>query len=316
MAYKRKVTIALTGGLGNQLFQLAAALSCADSGTVQILKQQGNPRTNNSGDPELFSFSLPANVKVINGGYFKWLSSKIIGFNLRSGFNRTKWESWLLPVIHFVSSTTLFLLTGRFWSIAVGDNLGFPSSLNLRRNTLLIGYFQTDQFIQQIGVDKFISSQVTPTSIVEEYRKLSELEKPLVMHVRLGDYRNESSIGILSDNYYLANYQSLLSTGKYQKIWLFSDEPNEAIKLFNSNFIHDVRVIDSRNLSSAQTLEIMTFGRGYLIANSTFGWWGAYLTKTANAEVVAPMPWFRTLPEPRYLVPKNWNRAEGFDQLE
>ena len=316
MAYKRRVTIALTGGLGNQLFQLAAALSCAGSGTVQILKQQGNPRLNNSGDPELFSFSLPENVRVINGGYFKWLSSKIIGYNLRSGFNPTKWEIKFLPLIHFVSSLTLFLVTGRFWSIAAGDNLGFPSSLHLRRNTLLIGYFQTDRFIQQIGVDNFISSPVIPTSVVEDYRKLSELEKPLVLHVRLGDYRSEANIGILSDKYYLANYQSLLSTGKYQKIWLFSDEPNEAIKLFNSNFIHDVRVIDSRNLSSAQTLEIMTFGRGYLIANSTFGWWGAYLTKNANAEVVAPMPWFRTLPEPRYLVPKNWNRAEGFDQLE
>ena len=313
MAYKRSVTIALTGGLGNQLFQIAAALSCAGSGTVQILKQQGNPRTNSSGDPELFSFSLPENVRVIKGGYFKWLSSKIIGFNLRTGFKPTKWELRLLPIIHFVSSTTLFLLTGRFWSIAVGDNLGFPSPLKLRRNTLLIGYFQTDQFIQQIGIDKFITSKAALNSSVEKYRKLSELEMPLVVHVRLGDYRSEASIGILSDKYYLANYQSLLSTGKYQKIWLFSDEPDDAIKLFDSSLIPHVRVIDSQNLSSAQTLEIMTFGKGYLIANSTFSWWGAYLSKTANAEVIAPMPWFKNLPEPRYLVPKNWNRAKGFD---
>jgi hypothetical protein len=316
MAYKRTITIALTGGLGNQLFQLAAALSCAGSGTVHILKQQGNPRKNISGDPELFSFSLPKNVRVIKGGYFKWFSSKIIGFNLRMGFKPTKWELRLLPVIHFVSSATLFLLTGRFWSIASGNNLGFPTSLNLRRSTLLIGYFQTDRFIQQIGVDKFIGSPAITTSLVEEYRKLSEIEKPLVMHVRLGDYRNELNIGILSDNYYFANYQFLWSTGKYQKIWLFSDEPEEAIKLFDSSLIPYVRVIDSQNLSSAQTLEVMTFGKGYLIANSTFSWWGAYLSKTANAEVIAPMPWFKNLPEPRYLVPKNWNRAEGFDRLE
>jgi hypothetical protein len=221
-----------------------------------------------------------------------------------------------LPLIHFLSSACLFLLTGRIWSIAAGDNLGFPSSLNLRRNTLLIGYFQTDRFIEQIGVDKFISGSATLNSVVEEYRELSKLEMPLVMHVRLGDYRNESKIGILSDNYYLDNYQFLWSTGKYQKIWLFSDEPNEAIKLLHSNLIPYVRVIDSHNLSSAQTLEVMTFGKGYLIANSTFSWWGAYLSKTANAEVIAPLPWFKNLPEPRFLVPKNWNRAEGFDQLE
>jgi hypothetical protein len=310
---RRTITIAPTGGLGNQLFQLAAALSCAGSGTVQILKQQGNPRTNNSGNPELFSFSLPENVRVINGGYFKWLSSKIIGFNLRVGFNPTEWEKKFLPLIHSVSRTTLFLLTGRFWAIAVADNIGFPSYLNLRRNTLLIGYFQTDRYIKQIGIDNFISRPLTLNSLVDEYRRLSEMEMPLVVHVRLGDYRSEASIGILSSNYYSANYQSLLSAGKYKKIWLFSDEPDEAIKLFGSSLISDVRVIDSRKLSSAQTLEVMTFGKGYLIANSTFGWWGAYLSKTADAEVVAPIPWFRNLPEPRYLVPKNWHRAEGFN---
>ncbi len=316
MTNRKKVTIALTGGLGNQLFQLAAALSCAGSGTVQVLKQQGNPRTNKSGDPELFSFSLPENVRIINGGYFRWLSSKIIGYNLRSGFNPSKWEKKFAPLIHFVSSGMLFILTGRFWSITVADDVGFPSSLNLGRNTLLIGYFQTDRFIQQIGVGNFISSQETQNPVVEEYRRLSELEMPLVMHVRLGDYRGEAGIGMLSNSYYLANYQSLLSTREYRKIWLFSDEPNEALKFLNSSLTLAVRVIDSQNLSSAQTLEVMTFGKGYLIANSTFSWWGAYLSNTANAEVVAPLPWFRNLPEPRYLVPKNWNRAEGFRQLE
>ncbi len=316
MANRRTITIALTGGLGNQLFQLAAALSCAGNGTVQILKQQGKPRTNNSGNPELLSFSLPENVRVISGGYFKWLSSKIIGYNLRVGFNPTEWERRFLPYIHFLSSTSLFLLTGRFWAIAVADNIGFPSSLNLRRNTLLIGYFQTDRFIKQIGIHNFISRPPSIDSLVDEYRRLSELEMPLVVHVRLGDYRSEANIGILSSNYYSANYQSLLSTGKYQKIWLFSDEPDEAIKLFSSNLIPKVRVIDSLKLSSAQTLEVMTFGKGYLIANSTFGWWGAYLSKTANAKVIAPMPWFINLPEPKFLVPENWYRAEGFNQLD
>ncbi len=316
MAYKRTITIALTGGLGNQLFQLAAALSYAGNGTVHILKQQGNPRKNKLGEPEIFSFSLPSNVTVINGGYLKWLSSRIIGFNLRTGFSPTKLESRLLRLIRAVSSITLFILTGRIWKIAVADNLGFPSSLKLKRHTLLIGYFQTDKFIQQLGIHKFIGGTEETSAEITEYQKLSEIEMPLVVHVRRGDYRGEENIGILSDHYYLANYQSLWNTGKYQKIWLFSDEPDEAIKLFDSSLIPYVRVIDSQNLSSAQTLELMTFGKGYLIANSTFSWWGAYLSKTANAEVIAPMPWFKNLPEPRFLVPKNWNRAEGFDRLE
>jgi hypothetical protein len=316
MKNRKKVTIALTGGLGNQLFQLAAALHYAAGGEVLILENQGNPRRNKSGSPELFSYSLPANVRVIRGGYFNLVSSKIIGFNLRAGFSPKKWEKKLLPAIRFGSSVALFLLLGKFWSIAVGDNLGFPSSLKIKRNTLLIGYFQTDRFIRQIGIDNFIGDSKVSNPEVERYRKLSELELPLVIHVRLGDYRNEPKIGTLSYMYYLSNYGSLLSSGNYRKIWLFSDEPEEAIKLLKSNVVHDFRVIESQNLSSAQILEIMTFGKGYLIANSTFSWWGAYLSKTSNAAVIAPEPWFRNLPEPRYLIPTNWNRAKGFDELE
>jgi rhodanese-related sulfurtransferase len=316
VASKRNVTIALTGGLGNQLFQLAAALSYAQSETVQILTQQGKPRKNVAGQPELLSFSLPTNVRIIDGGYFKWLSSKIIGFNLRSGFNPKKSELGLLPLIQSISKVVLFALTGHRWELAVADNIGRPTKLKLERNTLLIGYFQTDAYIQDIGVENFVCGLATRNPVVEEHRKLSELEQPLVVHVRLGDYKNENSIGVVRPEYYFENSKKLFSSGKYRSIWLFSDEPDEAIKLIEPELLDKVRVIDSRDLSSAETLELMTFGKGYLIANSTFGWWGAYLSKSSNPDVTAPTPWFKKLSEPRELVPVGWNRAQGFDLLE
>lgn len=316
MDNKRKVTIVLTGGLGNQLFQLAAALSYSQSGTVQILAEQGKPRKNTDGEPELLSFSLPSNVKVISGGYFKWLSSKIIGFNLRSGFSPRKFESKLLPYIRLVSSIVLFGLTGQRWRLAVADNIGRPTDLKLGRNTLLVGYFQTSRYIHDIGVENFTNGLARTNLDVEDHRKLSEIEQPLVVHVRLGDYKNEDGIGVVSPEYYLENCKKMFSSGKYGRIWLFSDEPKEAIKLIEPVLLDKVRIINSRGLSSAETLELMTFGKGYLIANSTFSWWGAYLSKSSDPEVIAPTPWFKKLPEPREIVPQEWNRAVAFSQLE
>jgi hypothetical protein len=313
---KRNVTIALTGGLGNQLFQLAAALSLAKGGHVQVLSNQGNPRRNAQGQPELFSFNLPPNVRVINGGYFKWLSSKIIGFNLRSGFSPRKSESHFLPLIRIVSTITLFTLTGRFWRLAVADNIGRPKQLKIYRNTLLIGYFQSHLYIDEINVKNFVRGLAVNNLQVEDHQNLSDIEQPLIVHVRLGDYKNEGSIGVISSEYYLQNCKILFSSGKYKKIWLFSDEPEEAVKLIEPDLLEKVRVIDSKNLSSAETLELMTLGKGYLIANSTFSWWGAYLSKTPNPVVITPSPWFRKLPEPRELVPPVWSRAKAFDHLE
>ena len=208
------------------------------------------------------------------------------------------------------------MLTGRFWKLAIADDIGRPETLDIKHHTLLIGYFQTDVFINEIGSGNFLRGLSIANPIVEEHRVLSDAEQPLVVHVRLGDYKSEDGIGVLSTAYYLENCKRLFSSGMYKRIWLFSDEPDEAIKVVEPELLPYVRVINSQNLSSAETLELMTFGKGYLIANSTFGWWGAYLSKTTNPEVIAPMPWFKKLPEPRDLVPKNWNRAEGFRQLE
>jgi len=63
--------------------------------------------------------------------------------------------------------------------------------------------------------------------------------------------------------------------------------------------------------SSASTLEAMRFGRGYVIANSTFSWWGAYLSHTDHAEVIAPDPWFQGMDSPDSLIPRNWQKRNS-----
>jgi hypothetical protein len=51
----------------------------------------------------------------------------------------------------------------------------------------------------------------------------------------------------------------------------------------------------------------MRRGAGYVLSNSTFGWWGAFLSKTGNPRVVVPKPWFVTLEDPRQLNPEFWS---------
>jgi hypothetical protein len=54
----------------------------------------------------------------------------------------------------------------------------------------------------------------------------------------------------------------------------------------------------------------MRLGEGYVIANSTFSWWGAYLSRSSNPLIIAPRPWFSKVESPRDLIPDSWLTIE------
>ena len=73
----------LSGGLGNQLFQLAAALANS-SGPVILNGSLGYPRSDDRGVPDLMQFNLPSRVKVIYSRNYPVTVRKISDLLLRA----------------------------------------------------------------------------------------------------------------------------------------------------------------------------------------------------------------------------------------
>jgi len=93
-------------------------------------------------------------------------------------------------------------------------------------------------------------------------------------------------------------------------IWVFSDEENEARRILNWLPSARVKFISDVDGESAASLMAMRLGCAYVIANSTFSWWGAFLSECEEPLVVAPKPWFLGQHEPSFLIPQNWIRIE------
>ena len=310
----KTLRVFLTGGLGNQLFQLAAALHYAGSRRIELDVHTAEPRKNKSGKAEILSLDLPPQIHILekNEGTFV---RKVFGFNLRSGYLPRKFEKEVMfkAIRRLASTIALGVALRRFHQIIVSNNLGDDRKINgSDRNEIIIGYFQTYKFASEvINIKEKLFGQFNNQNF-QEYKSLAVVEKPLLVHVRLGDYQLEEQFGILTSEYYKAAIEHAWKKGEFNRIWLFSDQPVEALHRIPQKYIDKIRLIEDYGLDSVETLQIMSLCQGYVIANSSFSWWAAMFSDFKDPIVITPKPWFIELPEPMDLIPPYWDRFDGF----
>ena len=308
--------IILTGGLGNQLFQLSYALAKANKRSILADQTLGRPRLNVEEQAQLSSFRIPSNVKILEKRNIHWLPSKVFGFNLRNAINPRNFEMrFVLRQFIRIASNAIFSLyfETRISSYA-HKNLGYTNYELMDKENLAIGYFQSFEWpcLKEV---KELLDKIEPKVQSEEFHakvRLAALEKPIFVHVRLGDYKLEGNFGTLNLNYYKVALDQLTTSMNNSRIWLFSDEPQAAISLIPESFHENLLIIPPELLSVSETFELFRYGSAYVIGNSTFSWWGAFLKKHEFATIIAPDPWFKNMPEPACLIPSSWLRVKSW----
>ena len=312
-----KTIVVLTGGLGNQLFTLAAGLYFSNGEEVCTDSHLLSPRKNNSQQAEVYSLGLPSRVQVIELFQSKGtISKRVAGYLLRIGLKRKGLES--IPgysiAVKIIGGLVLSLTAKKFVFPLVGKGVGYFNSSKVNPRNFLIGYFQSYRWASNPFVYEELMkiSPINRSLDLESLRMLSQNEKPLIVHIRLGDYKFENHFGIPSRNYFNAAIDELWANNIYQKIWVFSDEIEEAKSFINESFHSRIRWIHEVNASTVETFEAMRYGHGYVIANSTFSWWAAFLSYTGSPRVIAPWPWFAGMESPIELIPPTWETREAF----
>lgn len=315
----KKTFVFITGGLGNQLFQLAATLCLGEKSEIVLDVINGNPRNGAHAKADLFSIYPPLEISIFSKKKNS-LSTKIGGYVLRSGAEPTRIEKmkFYRIAVLFLASIYFTILHRKLISVKVNFGVGYsqvePSS---RFNTLLIGYFQSHNWADEPSVNKLLKSLDAQNTSKKFHTLRDELleEKPIVIHVRRGDYAFEPNFGILESSYYKNGLSLLRGKGMAQKIWAFTDDRNWAEQLLNFDTlgIDDIQIVDDSDLSTGEVFDLMRYGSAYVIANSSFSWWAAYLSRIEACVVIAPEPWFAGLVEPKDLIPPSWLRIPGFE---
>jgi hypothetical protein len=289
------ITIAMNGGLGNQLFQVFAALAAA----------------------------------IRNGDTCYFIHTMMDA----SGKRATYWNS-LFHALRPMTVLSTAANVQRFMQLPEHQESSFKYSPLPRQTAMnstplkLVGYFQSDKYFADVRDDIYEKLQ-----LLEQQRQIRDMfaESPwfscgavtVAMHFRIGDYAHiQEAHPILSLDYYQRALKHTLDhvhNNNHNKInvLIFNQACDNAVILDHMHqlnadpaFARRCRFYKVPDLfDDWKQMMLMSVCDHNIIANSTFSWWGAYLNQNPDKIVCYPSTWFGPAlkkHDTRDLFPANW----------
>lgn len=265
----------LFGGLGNQMFQYAAARALADRlGTRLVLDIRHFPKQVKHTGYALGSFSIRAEP-ASSSDHKNW-PNVLAELGLRMSLVRPFLRKW-----HFEARFT------------------FDSSLAQKEGGVcLVGYWQSDRYFTEIA--DIIRRDLLLRDGLERLDRglvaLAHTADSVALHVRRGDYVHDPSTvlvhGTCSVDYYQRAIDMMRTIRPACHFLVFSDDPAWARR--NLPLGAEAVFVEGNDDFPELDLSLMRECSHHIISNSTFSWWGAWLGKKARQVVIAPVPWFET----------------------
>lgn len=289
----------LVGGLGNQMFIYVAGM--------YLNKIHGHNVEFIDGSKSVMGGNIPhknSDLETIT-----WGRGKLA--NIR----HSRLEASTLDVVAALQTRGLDI--HRMFSVApetyTSQVFGYDPFLSEKSTgTYIRGYFQTYKFLDELMQKNLLDSPevADPSFEFIEARKHFKETRPIVAHIRRGDYELNGSIGLLGFGYYESAMRMLQDRGiaSGRHVWVFSDSPSAARELA-AVLGQDTRPIrDKFRLSAAEEMLLMAEGGSHIISNSTFAWWGSALSSSSRL-TVAPSQWFKDGSTHLALLRDSWLRS-------
>ncbi len=275
------ITCKLQGGLGNQLFQIFTTIAYA----------------------------------LTNTSPFFFLNESQLG----EGSNTIRYTYWT----SFLKSLQPFLQKTNYSGLKMIREPSFkynllPQNVN-NDDIMLFGYFQSPLYFEtyKSTIYKLIKLEQQQLTLKTKLNFNFDLNQTISIHFRLGDYKKYPTIHpILDQTYYKTAISTIQSkTNDITTVLYFCEnddvhDVNISIGILTNSFPHLQFVRADPLLEDWEQLLLMSLCAHNVIANSTFSWWGAYLSNNQYKIVCYPSVWFgpQAPHDTSTLFPLNWTK--------
>lgn len=195
-----------------------------------------------------------------------------------------------------------------------GREAGYCASAHgIVDSTEIQGFFQSARYFK------------SRTDILNWYKFKPELISSALSRFPAIDFQSSVSVSLRIDTDYnntreffplypLSYYErALLGITPCTSVVVFADRPDLARGFFSGlSSTYHLHFIE--NTPAAEQLYLMSIcGKGNIITNSTFAWWGAYLNACVGAKIFTPAEWTRPgIPHPiTSITPDEWHHIRS-----
>jgi len=305
------IIVALSGGLGNQLFQYATAKSIA-------LNLNCTLKIDNSWFKKIhiiedFSHENATTIRDYSLKHFK-IDSQIAGESLLNWIQRFRIYSKKSKLFKAIGN--IFLKQFQYQYIT--SNEFSIEKIQSEKRVYLNGYWQNNTIIEENREQLLREFKLRDDINSENKTFLDQIKKTnaVAIHFRRGDYINKPNSKKLhvnlSDQYYDEAIEQMNSNIKNPYYYIFSDDINWVRN--NIRLPENIKFIDSDS-GEHEHLYLMSQCNHFIIANSTYSWWGAWLSTSQNKIVISPKYWYNdfNLNDKIIRIPEDWIKIDNLD---
>ena len=167
------------------------------------------------------------------------------------------------------------------------DSLASLASMDSRH---FHGYWQDPRFYNEILLERLrnefhVKQEFWTKEFTEWYEYINLSKNAVALHVRRGDYLHHPDHLVLTLRYYQKALAYMQAIKTDPEIFVFSDDIEWCKEQFED--VHFVELPED-----FLQFELIRACKHFIIANSTFSWWAAFLAY--GATVIAPNQWNKT----------------------
>ncbi len=288
------IIVRVVGGLGNQMFQYALGRALAEVHDTELKLEISSFAAYPERSYKLDAYSINASIANIEE-----IDQIIFGTRRISQNYLMRQLNKIIPINRK--------------RIITENSFGFnPKIFNVQNNTYLIGYWQSYKYFGKIVelIRQELTEKKDPKKeMIDWYQRLKQCNS-VSIHIRRGDYVSNQKTnefhGLCSIDYYEKSIQYIAGKISSPRFYVFSDDILWARKNLRINYPIEY-VSNITQGDEISDLYLMKGCKHHIIANSSFSWWGAWLSNSPNQITIAPKKWFKSSNVSlNDLIPGNW----------